>query len=89
MQVYLDTNAWNRIAAWGARRSRRRFEGLDILFSSVNLDEIAAGSYHHSREVAGFAWHVSNRQQVADHILLTFREIEAVNRPGFSGDPII
>ncbi|MCZ6688000.1 MAG: hypothetical protein O7H41_00145 [Planctomycetota bacterium] len=68
MKVYLDTSAWNWLVDWSARRSRKRVLGPEYLFSSCNLDEFGLAGNIRSRDLAAFAWSITNRKRLQDHL---------------------
>jgi hypothetical protein len=78
--VYLDTSAWNALADWSAVRGPKPLCGSEYLFSSCNLDEFSLASALRSKELASFAWRLSNRRKLLDHVELTVAEITAFQR---------
>jgi hypothetical protein len=85
--TYLDTNAWNRLLDWSARRSRSHLRGRTILFSSCNLDEIAGAGHYRAKDLASLAWDVSNKRKLFDHLELTVAEIRAHLRAAPDASP--
>lgn len=77
MRVYLDTSGWNALCDWGQRRSRKWTQGVEYLFSSCNLEEFANASPGRGRQLADYAWQVSNRTKLLDHLELTVEEVSA------------
>lgn len=78
MRIYLDTSAWS--ALHGKHVSKARATGHEILFSSCNLDEFVLASPHRARELARYAWSVSNREKLLDHLEMTAKEVSAYRR---------
>lgn len=78
--VYLDTNAWNSVLDWQSRRSVKWLAGPVYLFSSCNLDEFALAPPARARDLASFAWRITNRQKLLDHVELTAAELAAYRR---------
>lgn len=73
--VYLDTSAWNALCDTVSTPARLR--GPEYLFSSCNLDEFGLAHTRRAAELAEFAWRISNRRKLLDHLELTAREITA------------
>lgn len=73
--VYFDTSAWNFFYDWLSRKSKKYIRGPEYLFSSCNLDEFAMSGQNRARELASFAWNLSNRKKLLDHVEFTFNEI--------------
>jgi len=78
VRVYLDTSAWS--ALHDGHVSKARFASIEILFSSCNLDEFVLASPHRAREFARYAWSVSNRKKLLDHLEMTAKEVSAYRR---------
>lgn len=77
-RVYLDTSAWSALVRRWSGRSVRCFDRYEVLFSGCNLDQIASASHHAAKELARFAWRISNKKRLADHVELTVKEIAAI-----------
>lgn len=75
--VYLDTSAWNELCDWSSRRSQKWLAGPEYLFSSCNLDEFSLAPSARARELAAFAWRLSNRKKLLDFVELTAEELTA------------
>lgn len=77
MKVYLDTSAYNRLWDMLATRAavRKSLRRHDIWFSSCNLDEFALAERSRGQQLAQFAWEISNRRKLMDHIELMMAEV--------------
>jgi hypothetical protein len=75
VRAYLDTSAWS--ALHDAHVSKARLADREILFSSCNLDEFVLASPHRARELARYAWSVSNGKKLLDHLELSAKEVTA------------
>lgn len=78
--VYLDTSAWNWTLAFMAGRSRRIFRDVQILISSCVLDEFCLASPGRAQELSSFAWEISARWKLKDHLPLSADEISSHQR---------
>lgn len=74
--VYFDTSAWNAVCD-SIVGSANRLHGPTYLFSSCNLDEFAPCEPHRSKRLASFAWRLSNRHKLKDHLELSAEEVAA------------
>lgn len=75
MRIYLDTSAWNALHDAADPAEVSLLEGHEVLFSSCNLDEFVLSSSDRARALTAFAWRVSNRRKLLDHLELTAAEI--------------
>jgi len=77
LRVYFDTSAWNVVCDWAVGKSHKWIEGPEYLFSSCNLDEFSIASTSRARELAAYAWRISSRRKLLDHLELSVAEIAA------------
>ncbi len=75
MKVYMDTIAWNAVHDRVQTGSIEFYRGPEYLFSSCDLDEFCLSESPRARELANFAWELSNRKKLLDHVELTAAEI--------------
>lgn len=93
MRVYLDTIVWNALHDDAEPAALPLLEDHEVLFSSCNLDEFALASDDRARSLAAFAWRISNKKKLLDHLELTAAEIRRHQHgqgpaPMFDDDPM-
>ncbi len=75
MKVYMDTSGWNALYDATGGTLPSELTDREYLFSSCNLDEFCLSGSDRARELADFAWRLSNQRKLLDHVELTALEI--------------
>lgn len=75
VKIYLDTIAWNQLYDLTSGGSLKHLEGPEYFFSSCNLDEFCLSESDRAKNLAKFAWDLSNKKKLLDHVEFTIAEL--------------